>query len=328
MTILLPKEAGLTELAEQINGAWQKDCSLFFSVEEVPQEEFDKRLAAGSYTIALAPIRAEGGSVYQMLQQFTAEGGGLTGWSDPIYSQRLAESAQQTGSARCALLADCERQLLEGCAVVPLLGQNRRLLVADGITGLVFDPFTPVLDLTDAQKTDILRPLTIPSHFATINEQLAGLAHPVERLLPKQQAAGSGPVPCSKNKRQTVEYRFAVFAYSRSLQNTKGLCHDLCSPAALLQMQKFLQRQRIRPAIPDDPRQAHRAGPGRRRGCHKEESILTVDYWPDPWTIEKTDPALRVQKVFPLTDEGREATAAFCRTRSMPILTAGKTAPA
>ena len=152
VTILLPKEAGLTELAEQINGAWQKDCSLFFSVEEVPQEEFDKRLAAGSYTIALAPIRAEGGSVYQMLQQFTAEGGGLTGWSDPIYSQRLAESAQQTGSARCALLADCERQLLEGCAVVPLLGQNRRLLVANGITGLVFDPFTPVLDLTDAQK--------------------------------------------------------------------------------------------------------------------------------------------------------------------------------
>lgn len=161
------------------------------------------------------------------------------------------------------------------------------------------------------RKTDILRPLTIPSLFATINEQLAGLAHPVERLLPKQQAAGSGPVPCSKNKRQTVEYRFAVFAYSRSLQNTKGLCHDLCSPAALLQMQKFLQRQRIRSAIPDDPRQAHRAGPGRRRGCHKEESILTVDYWPDPWTIEKTDPALRVQKVFPLTDEGREATAAF-----------------
>ena len=35
-----------------------------------------------------------------------------------------------------------------------------------------------------------------------------------------------------------------------------------------------------------------------------------MDYWPDPWTIEKTDPALRVQKVFPLSDEGREAAAA------------------
>ena len=28
VTLLVPKEAGLTELAEQINGAWQKDCSL------------------------------------------------------------------------------------------------------------------------------------------------------------------------------------------------------------------------------------------------------------------------------------------------------------
>ena len=138
VTILLPKEAGLTELAEQINGAWQKDCSLFFSVEEVPLEEFDKRLAAGDYTIALAPI--------------CAEGGGLTGYSDPLYTERLAESAQQTGHARCALLAECERQLLEGCTVVPLLGQQKRLLVADGIKGLVFDPFTPVLDLTYTTK--------------------------------------------------------------------------------------------------------------------------------------------------------------------------------
>jgi len=64
----------------------------------------------------------------------------------------VAEVAGGRGSARCGRLADCERQLREGCAVVPLLGQNRRLLVANGITGLVFDPFTPVLDLTDAQK--------------------------------------------------------------------------------------------------------------------------------------------------------------------------------
>ena len=152
VTILLPKEAGLTELAEQINSAWQKDFSLFFSIEEVPQDEFDARIAAGNYTIALAPIRAEGGSVYQMLQQFSAEGGALTGYSDPLYTQRLAESARQTGSARCALLAECERQLLQSCTVVPLLAQQKRLLIADGIEGLVFDPFVPVLDLTYAQK--------------------------------------------------------------------------------------------------------------------------------------------------------------------------------
>ena len=43
----------------------------------------------------------------------------------------------------------------------------------------------------------------------------------------------------------------------------------------------------------------------------KEEKILTVDYWPAPWTIDKTDPALRRREVFPLTDEGRAAAAQY-----------------
>mgnify|MGYP002708664827 FL=1 len=151
VTILLPQGSGLTETVEQINGAWQKDCSLFFSVEEVPQEEFDARLASGKYTIALAPIRAEGGSVYQMLQQFAGDNN-LTGLTDPLYAGALSESIQRTGTARCQLLRNCERQLLEGCTVVPLAAQQKRLLVADGVEGLVFDPFTPVLDLTYTTK--------------------------------------------------------------------------------------------------------------------------------------------------------------------------------
>ena len=139
--------------AELINSAWQKECSLFFSVEEVEQDEFDARIAAGKYTIALAPIRAEGGSVYQMLQQFTAEGGSLTGYADTVYADRLALSAQQTGKDRCALLAQCERQLLESCTVVPLMAQQKRLLLANGVRDLVFDPFFPVLDLTWAKMS-------------------------------------------------------------------------------------------------------------------------------------------------------------------------------
>ena len=143
----------INSLADQINSAWQKECSLFFSVEEVEQDEFDARIAAGKYTIALAPIRAEGGSVYQMLQQFTAEGGSLTGYADTVYADRLALSAQQTGKDRCALLAQCERQLLESCTVVPLMAQQKRLLLANGVRDLVFDPFFPVLDMTWAKMS-------------------------------------------------------------------------------------------------------------------------------------------------------------------------------
>ncbi len=139
--------------AELINSAWQKEFSLFFSVEEVEPEEFQKRLENGSYTIALAPVQAEGGSVYTALAQFSPTGGGLTGYSDALYTTQLSASATATGSTRCSLLAACERQLLEQAVAVPLFTQQKRLLVANGIEGLVFDPFGPVLDVTYATKS-------------------------------------------------------------------------------------------------------------------------------------------------------------------------------
>ncbi len=152
ITLLLPAGSGLTQAAEQINGEWQKQFSLFFSIEEVEQEEFDKRLSSGDYTIALAPIRAESGSVYSILNQFTEQGGGLTNYDNLSYSTQLNASTTVTGTARCSLLAACERQIVGDCAVVPLFAQQKRLLIANGIKNLVFDPFGPVLDLTFTTK--------------------------------------------------------------------------------------------------------------------------------------------------------------------------------
>ena len=152
VSLMVPAGSGVISAAEEINGVWQKEFSLFFSVEEVDEETFAKRLAEGDYTIALAPISAEGGSVYNMLNQFTAAGGGLTGYADSLYATQLQASAQATGSSRCRLLGDCERQLLSDAVAVPLFAQQKRLLIAPGIQNLIFDPFGPVLDLTYTTK--------------------------------------------------------------------------------------------------------------------------------------------------------------------------------
>lgn len=152
VSLMVPAGSGVTSAAEEINGVWQKEFSLFFSVEEVDEETFAKRLAEGDYTIALAPISAEGGSVYNMLNQFTAAGGGLTGYADSLYATQLQASTQATGSSRCLLLGDCERQLLNDAVAVPLFAQQKRLLIAPGIQNLIFDPFGPVLDLTYTTK--------------------------------------------------------------------------------------------------------------------------------------------------------------------------------
>ena len=113
----------------------------------------DFKLAVAEVTAdALAPVQAEGGSVYTALARFSPTGGRLTGYSDALYTTQLSASATATGSTRCSLLAACERQLLEQAVAVPLFTQQKRLLVANGIEGLVFDPFGPVLDVTYATK--------------------------------------------------------------------------------------------------------------------------------------------------------------------------------
>ena len=114
----------------------------------------DFKLAVAEVTAdALAPVQAEGGSVYTALAQFSPTGGGLTGYSDALYTTQLSASTTATGSTRCSLLAACERQLLEQAVAVPLFTQQKRLLLANGIKGLVFDPFGPVLDVTYATKS-------------------------------------------------------------------------------------------------------------------------------------------------------------------------------
>ncbi|HIV44255.1 MAG TPA: hypothetical protein H9996_08680 [Candidatus Faecalibacterium avium] len=59
----------------------------------------------------------------------------------------------------------------------------------------------------------------------------------------------------------------------------------------------------------------YRAVPGKRKGEDgTEEAVLTVDIWPGPWTIEYTDPALRLQQVFALTEEGLGQARAWLKT--------------
>lgn len=150
ITLLVPAGAGLGPTAETINSLWQKELSLFFSIEEVEDDAFAERLASGDYTIALAPVAMESKDVSALLGRFCA--GGLTGYADSAYADALAQASAVTGQARRALLAQCELRLLDDCAVVPLFSQQKRLLLADGVNGLVFDPYGPVLDLTYTTK--------------------------------------------------------------------------------------------------------------------------------------------------------------------------------
>ena len=147
-------------MAAQINSQWQKQLSLYFSLEQVPPDLFEKRMQQGDYSIALVPVQTEGGSVYEMLLQFTAEGGSSAGYTDPDFAADLAASTDPPAGTAAVCWPERERRLLADGVFAPLFAQQKRLLLADGVEGLVFDPLARCWTLPIPQKPTADHPKT------------------------------------------------------------------------------------------------------------------------------------------------------------------------
>lgn len=151
LTLLVPEGSEVAALAQTLNGLWQKELALFFSIETVPQAELEQRLAAGRYTLALAPLQLTRDDPLAVLTHF--ESGGFTGYSSAEYDSLCRQAADACGSERLTLCAQAEKLLLQDYTAVPLFCQNRRLLTGATVSGLRFEPYGPILDLTDTTQT-------------------------------------------------------------------------------------------------------------------------------------------------------------------------------
>ena len=146
LSILVPESAD-ADYVQALNGQWQKDYAIFFNIETVDDETFQKRLSDGDFTLALAPLTLTQQDPLTLLTEFDS---GWSGYSSTGYHDLLTQCQTASGEEKAQLLAQAERTLTQDCAVVPLYAQNRRLLVDTRIEGLRFDPYGPILDLTDA----------------------------------------------------------------------------------------------------------------------------------------------------------------------------------
>lgn len=149
ITLLLPDTADVAAYATLLNSAWQKELSLFFSLEIVDEETFAARLLAEDYTLALAPVTINSTDLVSFLSSFS---GGTVNYYNSEYSALLATANAADGADKRDALATAERTLLADCALTPLFSQEKRLLLASGVSHLVFDPYGPIIDATYAEK--------------------------------------------------------------------------------------------------------------------------------------------------------------------------------
>ena len=148
VTLLAPEGSSYLQLAQGVNQQWQKELgafSAYFPVKQLPLDELNARVASGDYQIALVPLSLSSDSAAQLLLQAAQ----LADWNDIGWQNQL-EALFADGTHTAGDVAALERSLLESACAAPLWFQTKALLVQPGVEGLVFRPFGPVLDLTNA----------------------------------------------------------------------------------------------------------------------------------------------------------------------------------
>ena len=143
LSLLVPEEAD-SRFVQTLNGTWQQKHGIFFNVETVDAKTFARRLAANDYAVALAPVQLTVSDPSLLL--------GSLRDTLPAAAQASSEilwdnAVQKIGSARLNALGQLERFLADNAYVVPLYRQNARLLIDPHVSGLLFDPFGPALDV-------------------------------------------------------------------------------------------------------------------------------------------------------------------------------------
>ncbi len=149
--ILVSNDIKDTEALLTICQEWQTLFGQYIGLETVSQDEYEKRIASGDYSIALFSVGPNRDSCYETLQRFAAEQKRL-GFVSEEFSGIMA------GLASAGKLADtvelygaAERAILETNAFIPLFYKNSYLICTAGNQDLRFDAFSGAVDFRYAK---------------------------------------------------------------------------------------------------------------------------------------------------------------------------------
>ena len=155
LKVLIPEGTLWEELYPLINQRWQRSLAAYFSLEEVPLDELNERVASGDYDIALLPMTMTGSGPEVLLAQFTSSStANYAVYQNASYDQLIYQGLSSTLAAtQRQVWSEAERILLEDAALAPLVFQTNAFYLSEDLQGVTVDPFGPVFDFTNARRS-------------------------------------------------------------------------------------------------------------------------------------------------------------------------------
>lgn len=128
---------------------WQDLLGVYIGIEDVTEEEFEKRLAEGNYQIALYPLSGEYNSAVSVLSELAESGYAGADSSVTESLMRCGDSSQLA-----ELIAETEMKLIEEYSFIPLFYKNTYLISHKECADIAYNPFSESVDFRAAKYFD------------------------------------------------------------------------------------------------------------------------------------------------------------------------------
>ncbi len=149
--ILVCNELMDCDYLHEIIEAWQELFGFYIGIDEVTRSEYDTRLAAGDYTIAIIAITGEYNSPSAVLREFSSDKNTFGYTNDAV-------DAAITRLSKCAsdasLLAECatlEQTILNDAYFIPIFYKNQYCVMRAKDFDIAYNPYSGVVNFRDAK---------------------------------------------------------------------------------------------------------------------------------------------------------------------------------
>ena len=151
MQIMVSSSIADTDALLAICHEWQQIFGYYIGIETVSPDEYDRRLAAGEYALALYAVRPTRESCLGALEAYDSDGRYLGITSEELRALTNQLRTAPDAAASVALYGDAERALLSAHRFIPLFYKNSYLVTTSGNTDIAFHAAPLSADLRPAK---------------------------------------------------------------------------------------------------------------------------------------------------------------------------------
>ena len=138
-------------LLREVLELWRAELDLHLSIEEVPESEYEARLASGDYALALYAISGAYHDASAVLERFLADENLHCTESETVRSL-LDRAVSSPNLSDCVeLYRQAEEAILSDYCFLPLFYKQRYLICKNGVSDVIFNPFSGQVQFRDAK---------------------------------------------------------------------------------------------------------------------------------------------------------------------------------